>query len=428
MSYQETLDFLFSQLPMYQRSGQAAYKADLVNTLALDKYFGHPHRTFRTIHVAGTNGKGSVSHLLASILQAAGYRTGLYTSPHLVDFRERIKIDGRMISEEDVVHFTDHHRGLIERVAPSFFEMTVAMAFDYFARKEVDVAVVEVGMGGRLDSTNIITPDLSVITNIGLDHTMFLGDSLRSIAGEKAGIIKPGVPVVVGRYQEEIEDVFRDKAKKQRAPIYFARDLAVLKSVREQPEYQEVTVEAKFGSGIYRLPLLGSYQQENFGTVLAALNILNQSWYELKPESVMKGVADVVKNTGLQGRWQKLSDHPLMICDTGHNADGISGVVKQLEQTRKEKLHIVWGMVNDKDVMSVMKLLPRDANYYFTQAAIPRAMDATLLAAAGYEAGLKGEIHPNVSEAVKNAKKNAGDNDLIFIGGSTFVVADALEK
>lgn len=428
MNYQETLDFLFSQLPMYQRAGKAAYKADLANTLALDKYFGHPHRRFRTIHVAGTNGKGSVSHMLASVLQDAGYRTGLYTSPHLLDFRERIKIDGRMISEIEVIQFVEQHRGVIERIAPSFFEMTVAMAFDYFARKEVDVAIVEVGLGGRLDSTNIINPDLSVITNIGLDHTMFLGDTLREIAGEKAGIIKAGVPVVVGRHQEEIEDVFRDKAKKQRAPLYFAWELAALKPQAAAVEFQEFNVEAAFGGGIYRLPLLGNYQQENLRTVLAALNILNKSWYELTPESVFQGVENVVRNTGLLGRWQKLSEQPLVICDTGHNVDGVSGVVKQLTLQAKDNIHIVWGMVGDKDIEGVLKLLPMGARYYFTRADIPRAKNEKELKEAAAKYGLEGESFPNVRFAIEAAKKNATDNDLIFIGGSTFVVAEALEK
>lgn len=428
MNYQETLNFLFSQLPMYQRAGKAAYKADLANTLALDKYFGHPHRRFRTIHVGGTNGKGSVSHMLASVLQAAGYRTGLYTSPHLLDFRERIRIDGRMISETEVTQFVEQHRGVIERIAPSFFEMTVAMAFDYFARKEVDVAIVEVGLGGRLDSTNIITPDLSVITNIGLDHTMFLGDSLRAIAGEKAGIIKAGVPVVVGRHQEEIEDVFRDKAKKQRASFYFAGELATLKPGVTSPEFQELIAEAALGGGTYRVPLMGHYQQENFRTVLAALNILNKSWYELTPESISKGIENVVKNTGLLGRWQKLSEHPTVICDTGHNVDGISEVMQQLMLQGKENLHIVWGMVNDKDILGVLKLLPVNARYYFTRASIPRAIDEKLLEEDAGKIGLRGESFKNVRLAIEAAKKNATDNDLIFIGGSTFVVAEALEK
>lgn len=428
MTYQETLKYLFEQLPMYQRTGKAAYKANLTNTLALDKYFGHPHRKFRTIHVAGTNGKGSVSHMLASVLQSAGYRTGLYTSPHLLDFRERIKINGKMISEEDVVFFVQQHKELLERVQPSFFEMTVAMAFDYFSHKGVDVAIVEVGMGGRLDSTNIITPDLSVITNIGLDHTLFLGNTLEAIAGEKAGIIKSGVPVVLGRFQEETVSVFRNKAEKERAPLFFASDMVRVKGVVEREDCQEVDVEAKIGGGVYCLPLMGRYQQENLVTVVASLNLLSRAWYELSEKAVFSGIQDVLKNTGLMGRWQKISDNPLMVCDTGHNADGIGRVMEQLKSTEKENLHIVWGMVNDKDLESVLRLLPENARYYFTKACIPRALDPELLAGAAGQLGLQGQVYENVKTAVEAAKKNASDNDLIFIGGSTFVVAEALEK
>lgn len=428
MTYQETLKYLFEQLPMYQRTGKAAYKANLTNTLALDKYFGHPHRKFRTIHVAGTNGKGSVSHMLASVLQSAGYRTGLYTSPHLLDFRERIKINGKMISEEDVVFFVQQHKELLERVQPSFFEMTVAMAFDYFSHKGVDVAIVEVGMGGRLDSTNIITPDLSVITNIGLDHTLFLGNTLEAIAGEKAGIIKSGVPVVLGRFQEETVSVFRNKAEKERAPLFFASDMVRVKGVVEREDCQEVDVEAKIGGGVYCLPLMGRYQQENLVTVVASLNLLSRAWYDLSEKAVFSGIQDVLKNTGLMGRWQKISDNPLMVCDTGHNADGIGRVMEQLKSTEKENLHIVWGMVNDKDLESVLRLLPENARYYFTKACIPRALDPELLAGAAGQLGLQGQVYENVKTAVEAAKKNASDNDLIFIGGSTFVVAEALEK
>jgi dihydrofolate synthase/folylpolyglutamate synthase len=427
MTYQETLKYLFGQLPMYQRTGRAAYKADLSNTLALDKYFGHPHRKFRTIHVAGTNGKGSVSHMLASVLQSAGYRTGLYTSPHLTDFRERIKIDGHMIPEADVVHFVDQHSGVLERVSPSFFEMTVIMAFDYFARKEVDVAVVEVGLGGRLDSTNIITPDLSVITNIGLDHTMFLGDTLAAIAGEKAGIIKPGVPVVIGRFQEEIAAVFREKALKERTSLFFSSEMVKMKGCEVQESQQRIILESGLGENTYNLPLLGNYQQENLRTVVAALNLMSRAWYELPVDAIMGGIENVIKNTGLAGRWQKLSDSPLVVCDAGHNVDGISKVVKQLEASGRENIHIVWGMVDDKDVTGVLSILPKTARYYFTKAAIPRAMDEKALQEAAESYGLRGEACGDVRSAIESAKKNASDNDLIFIGGSTFVVAEALE-
>lgn len=427
MTYQETLKYLFDQLPMYQRTGKAAYKADLSNTLALDRYFGHPHRKFRTIHVAGTNGKGSVSHMLASVLQSAGYRTGLYTSPHLLDFRERIKIDGKMISENDVIHFVSQHNGVLERVSPSFFEMTVAMAFDYFARKEVDVAVVEVGLGGRLDSTNIITPDLSVITNIGLDHTMFLGDTPAAIAGEKAGIIKPGVPVVIGRFQEDIAPVFREKAIKERSPLFFSSEMVEMKGAESGSGNQSITLKCRFGEHTYSLPLLGNYQQENLRTVIAALNLMSRAWYELPVDAVLKGIAKVVENTGLAGRWQRLSESPLVVCDAGHNVDGIREVVRQLEASGRENIHIVLGMVNDKDVSSILALLPEKARYYFTKAAIPRAMGEKELQDAARSYGLKGESWEDVRSAIESAKKNASDNDLIFIGGSTFVVAEALE-
>jgi dihydrofolate synthase/folylpolyglutamate synthase len=428
MDYKETLAYLFGQLPMYQRTGKAAYKADLANTIAMDRYFGHPHRKFRTIHVAGTNGKGSVSHMLASVLQSAGYRTGLYTSPHLLDFRERIKINGKMIPEADVVNFVEQHSGVLERTSPSFFEMTVAMAFDYFARKEVDVAVVEVGLGGRLDSTNIITPDLSVITNIGLDHTMFLGDTLAAIAGEKAGIIKSRVPVVIGRFQEEIADVFREKALKERTSLFFSSEMVEMKKYEVQENHQRLTLKSGFGENTYDLPLLGNYQQENLRTVVAALNIISRAWYDLPLDAVLSGIENVIENTGLAGRWQKLSDNPLVVCDAGHNVDGISMVVKQLEVSDKENIHIVWGMVNDKDVNSVLAILPENARYYFTKAAIPRAMDEKALHDVALSYGLKGETWGNVRSAIQSAKKNASDNDLIFIGGSTFVVAEALEN
>ena len=428
MTYQETIKYLFEQLPVYQRSGKAAYKADLENTLELDKYFGHPHRRFRTIHVAGTNGKGSVSHLLASILQSAGFRTGLYTSPHLLDFRERIRLDGRMIPEKEVIDFVAVNRDIIDRIHPSFFEMTVALAFDYFRRAEVDVAVIEVGLGGRLDSTNIITPDLSVITNIGMDHTMFLGNTLSAIAKEKAGIIKNNIPVVIGRRQEEIADVFCQKAKKMKSPIYFASQMIGLKKVLEDGTFQHISVASEALSGTFSLPLLGNYQQENLLTVLASVVKLREAGYSVPDSAIHQGMEKVTEQTGLAGRWQVISRKPLMICDTGHNADGIERISAQLKRITVDKIHIVWGMVNDKDVQGIMKLLPQNALYYFTRASIPRAMDEHILGKLAGEAGLKGETYPDVSAAVAAARKNASDNDLIFIGGSTFIVAEALEK
>jgi len=428
MTYQETIKYLFEQLPVYQRSGKAAYKADLKNTLELDNHFGHPHRRFRTIHVAGTNGKGSVSHLLASILQSAGYCTGLYTSPHLLDFRERIRINGRMIPEKEVIDFVADNREVIDRIQPSFFEMTVALAFDYFRRAEVDVAVIEVGLGGRLDSTNIITPDLSVITNIGMDHTNLLGNTLSAIAGEKAGIIKKNVPVVIGRRQEEIADVFCQKAKEMKSPIYFASQRIGLKKVQEDDTFQHISVASEALSGTFRLPLLGNYQQENLLTVLASVVKLREAGYSVTDFAIHQGIEKVKEQTGLAGRWQVISRKPLMICDTGHNADGIERVSAQLKRITAEKTHIVWGMVNDKDVQGIMKFLPQNALYYFTRASIPRALDEHILGKLAEEAGLKGETYPDVSSAVAAARKNASDNDLIFIGGSTFIVAEALEK
>ncbi|MGM0375914.1 MAG: bifunctional folylpolyglutamate synthase/dihydrofolate synthase, partial [Bacteroidota bacterium] len=323
MDYQKTLQYLLEQLPMYQRLGKAAYRADLGNALEMDRYFGHPHQQYRTIHVGGTNGKGSVSHLLASVLQSAGYRTGLYTSPHLVDFRERIRVNGEKIPEDEVVQFVENHGDMLEKMHPSFFEMTMGMAFEHFAREKVDVAVVEVGMGGRLDSTNIISPDLTVITNIGLDHTMFLGDTLEAIAREKAGIIKPGIPVVVGRYQSETADVFRKKAREMEAPLMFAEEVFDLVETAVQDNEQLITVVSDRVTETFALPLTGVAQQENLTTVLAALRQLHNLNYVISDAAVHHGVEKVVEQTGLQGRWQKISEHPLMICDTAHNADGL---------------------------------------------------------------------------------------------------------
>ncbi len=429
MDYAQTLQYLFSQLPMYQRIGQAAYKADLNNTLALDDYFGHPHHTFRTIHVAGTNGKGSVSHSLAAILQSAGYKTGLYTSPHLKDFRERIRVDGKMIAEEAVVDFIAHHQPILEQLKPSFFEMTVAMAFDYFRSEKVDVAVVEVGMGGRLDSTNIIMPDLSVITNIGLDHTAFLGNTLAAIAGEKGGIIKSGVPVVIGERDPQTAPVFAARAQEQGSELVFAEDRFEVTWAANTIARQQVFNICSQGALRYKdleFSLLGHYQRKNIITILAAVELLQKCGYDL-PEAVLRqGLGNVTKLTGLMGRWQEIGHNPLMVVDTGHNEHGVREVVAQIQATPHQKLHIVWGMVNDKDPKSVLGLLPKDATYYFTRASIPRSLDEQLLAAHAQEAGLNGQCYGNVADAVMAAKKNAGVNDLIFIGGSTFIVADAL--
>jgi len=429
MTYQETVSYLYSLLPAYHRVGKPAYKGDLNNTLELDRLFGHPHSGYRTVHVAGTNGKGSVSHMIASVMQAAGWRTGLYTSPHLKDFRERIKVNGQMMGEDDVISFVEEHDALIRRVRPSFFELTVAMAFDWFARMEVDVAVVEVGMGGRLDSTNIITPELSVITNIGHDHMEFLGDTLAAVAGEKAGIIKEGVPVVIGETQDETEMVFRGRAEAMNAPVTFADsvfrcNLGRLSASRVMRSFRLTDLrngEVLRGS----TPLGGEAQQKNIQTVAAAVELLSGS-FGLEREHFLAGMADVVSSTGLMGRWQVLARKPLTVCDTGHNREGLEYVMQQIASTPRNNLHMVIGFVSDKDLSSVLPLFPRDATYYFTRASVPRALDEKLLMTEAVKYGLTGDSYPSVAGALSAVRAAAGSDDMIFIGGSTFVVADAL--
>ena len=423
MNYQEAIDFMFSSLPMYQRVGKAAYKSNLDNTLALDEHFGHPHKAFKSIHVAGTNGKGSVSHSLAAILQKAGYKTGLYTSPHLVDYRERIRVDGEMISKDYVCNFIDDNKEIIGELKPSFFEMSVALAFNYFRDMKVDVAVVEVGMGGRLDSTNIIKPELSVITNIGLDHTQFLGNTLALIAGEKAGIIKPGIPVVIGETHPETKDVFIAKAKELNSPIYFAdQNVSVCKTkVADNYQYAEYAVE---GEITYKFDLFGEYQTKNLATILQAVKLAQNAGFEISDKNISDALENVKALTGLHGRWECLSQKPLTMCDTGHNYDGLKYVTAQLKALKCSKLHIVMGFVNDKDVERVMPLFPKDAQYYFTQAEIPRAMAATEVKAYGEKFGLSGNVYKNVPEAYAAAMKDATADDAIFIGGSTFIVGD----
>ncbi len=429
MEYQEVLNFLFSQLPMYQRTGKAAYKANLDNTYRLDDYLNHPHTNYRTIHVAGTNGKGSVSHTLASVLQATGMKVGLYTSPHLKDFRERIKVNGECISEEDVISFVTENKSLIEEVQPSFFEMTVAMAFNYFAIQKIDVAVVEVGLGGRLDSTNIINPDCSVITNIGLDHVALLGNTLEQIASEKGGIIKPGVPVVIGEYLESTKKVFENIATAKQSDVFYAEDIYDIPVGLKSVDMKQVFQVYKGGEKLYsdlKLDLLGFYQQKNIKTVLAVLDVLKGRGYNITEENIYNGMERVVQCTGLMGRWQVLSVNPLVVCDTGHNTDGVSCLVEQIEQTAYKRLHMIWGMVNDKDINGVLELLPQDATYYFAAPDIPRGKDAVELKAMALTYGLKGESYTSVAAALEKAKKNSGPNDLIFIGGSTFVVAEVV--
>ncbi len=428
MNYQEALDFLFSRLPMYQRDGKVAYKANLDNTLALDAYFNEPHKKFKTIHVAGTNGKGSVSHMLASVLQEAGLKTGLYTSPHLIDFRERIKINGQQIPEDEVVEFVNAHQQIILDLKPSFFELTVAMAFNYFDSQKVDVAVIEVGMGGRLDSTNIITPLVSIITNIGFDHTQFLGETLPLIAAEKAGIIKRGIPVIIGEQHQETRPVFEAIAKENESPICFAEKRFTLLRSSIKDGYQHVSVKnEQSGTTLeVELDLLGFYQKKNSVTVMAAMQLLIPS-FGIPKSDVVSGLSKVIINTGLQGRWQIVNEKPRVICDTGHNLEGITLVLEQLKKESFEKLHFIFGMVNDKDPEKILSILPKNAIYYFTRASIPRALNEQELFEKATQKGLSGTSYQYVQDAYHAAVEKATANDLIFVGGSTFVVADFLK-
>jgi len=427
MTYQETLAYLFDALPMFQRVGASAYKSDLTNTLALCAHLGNPERQFRSIHVAGTNGKGSSSHSIASVLQAAGYKTGLYTSPHLKSFTERIKINGQEITAEAVTNFVASQKTFLDELKPSFFEMTVGLAFWYFAQEKVDVAVIEVGMGGRLDSTNVLTPELCLITTIGYDHTQFLGDTLPLIAGEKAGIIKQGVPVVISQTQVETEEVFRQKALQMTAPVAFADQIwKVSQGKQETSPTQGARYKIKQGENGFSLDfgLLGDYQRHNLPGILESIAQLRKMGWDIPQEAVVQGLAHVIEFTGLKGRWQVLQENPMMIADTGHNESGMEEVIRQLQSQSYEQLWMVIGMVQDKDIGKVLDLLPKEATYIFCQAAIPRALDAATLAAKAGEKGVQGKVIPRVAEAIDFARKNAGPNDLIFIGGSTFVVAE----
>ncbi len=430
MNYKETLDYLFSRLPMYQRIGKAAYKADLATTLALDEYFGQPHKKFSTVHVAGTNGKGSVSHILASVLQSAGYKTGLYTSPHLADFRERIRINGIPVPEDFIVEFTTRHQRVFERLSPSFFEMTVAMAFDYFAGKKVDIAVIETGMGGRLDSTNIITPLVSVITNIGLDHTEFLGSSLETIAKEKAGIIKEGIPVVIGERQKETTEVFTETARRHNAGISFSQDAYLCDyALKTTGGLQSLNIRGAAGRPEWsnlETDLLGFYQQKNAVTALKTIEILNLSALKISRDAVYTGFRQVAANTGLLGRWQITGRNPLVIFDTAHNEEGIACILEQIKATPHRKLHMVIGFVSDKNTGGILRMLPPDATYYFTMASIPRSLNSQELQSRALAAGLSGRAFETVPDAVAGAVAAAGPDDLVFVGGSTFVVADAM--
>ena len=429
MNYQDTLDYMYNQLPMFHRIGKDAYKADLSNALSLDNHYNHPHKHYKTIHVAGTNGKGSVSHSIAAVLQSAGYKTGLFTSPHLKDFRERIRVNGKMIPEETVTDFISKGIAIFDSIKPSFFEMTSALAFEYFAMENVDIAVIEVGMGGRLDSTNIISPVLSVITNIGLDHTEFLGNTLEQIAGEKAGIIKNDIPVVIGEYQPETWPVFELIANKKNSAITIASNVYnVINSNITSNGTQAFTVFKNDVAleGIIELDLLGYYQKKNICTILSIIDNLCELGFDLSSQLVRNGLKNVVNITGLQGRWQVLGNDPLIVCDTGHNKHGLTIVIEQLLKIPYNQLHMVIGFVNDKDVIGILALLPADAIYYFTQASIPRAMDSVLLKEKAGLFGLKGETYITVDLAYQTAKTNAKADDIVFIGGSNFVVAEIL--
>ena len=400
MKYEEGLNYLFSKLPMYQRTGSAAYKKDIGNIIKACKILDNPQNKFKSIHIAGTNGKGSTAHMLASIFQEAGYKTGLYTSPHLKDFRERIKIDGQLISKKDTLDFILKNKNQYEKIEMSFFEYTVAMAFDYFANENVDIAIIETGLGGRLDSTNIISPEISIITNIGYDHTNLLGNSLEEIAKEKAGIIKKNTPVIIGRKQEETEHIFKSEAKEKNSSIHFCRK--------------------NFN---YSTDLKGEYQKENLNTALQAMKILNLN---INDDIISKGLNNVVKNTGLNGRWQTIAKKPLTICDTGHNEDGIKNNIKQLKKLKFNKLHFVFGTVNDKDLRKILRLLPVNAQYYFCSANIERSLNSEKLLEESKNFKLLGEGYESVIEAYHSAQSNAKMDDLIFIGGSTFIVAEVL--
>lgn len=428
MNYAETLNYLFSQLPMYQRQGAAAFKKDLTNTLALCELLGNPQHEFKSIHIAGTNGKGSVSHMLASVFQEAGYKTGLYTSPHLKDFRERIKINGEMIPEHQVIDFVQKFKDDFEQIKPSFFEMTVALAFDHFAKEKVDIAIIETGLGGRLDSTNVITPELSVITNIGYDHQQFLGDTLPEIAGEKAGIIKAEIPVIIGEFQQEIADVFEKKASQLNSRLRFAnREWEIRKQELDEDKlllqlrhYDRTELELES-------QLSGPHQAKNLITALEAVRTLSDAGWNITKEHFKIGIKKVVTNTGLKGRWQVLHRAPLVIADTGHNAEGIEPNLKRLLWNREpEQLHFVWGMVNDKDVTKTLQMLPKGSAYYFCRPDVPRGLEVAVLSKKAEELGLRYIPFPSVAEALKAALGLARPKDIIYVGGSTFVVAEVV--
>lgn len=423
MNYQETIEYLFNSTPVFEKVGAKAYKPGLQTTETLDKHFGHPHHQFKSIHVAGTNGKGSCSHTLAAILQSEGYKVGLFTSPHLVDFRERIRVNGECISEQYIIDFVEKERRFFEPLHPSFFELTTALAFKYFAEQKVDIAIIEVGLGGRLDCTNIITPILSIITNISKDHTQFLGNTLADIAGEKAGIIKPGVPVIIGEDLPETRPVFQQKAQKENSPIIFAQD----ENQQEVQKAEHINGKMEYTTrtwGKLTGELCGDYQAKNMNTILNAVKYL--TLIKNKGTSIKYGISHVTELTGLMGRWQKIQDKPLVICDTGHNVGGWQYLAPQIKAQACRQLRIVFGMVDDKDVTTVMKMLPKDAIYYWTQATTKRAIKVEKIAELGTSLGLNGNVYSSVNKAFKVAQADAAEDDFIFVGGSSYIVADFL--
>ena len=423
MNYQETIEYLFNSTPVFEKVGAKAYKPGLQTTETLDKHFGHPHRQFKSIHVAGTNGKGSCSHTLAAILQSEGYKVGLFTSPHLVDFRERIRVNGECISEQYIIDFVEKERRFFEPLHPSFFELTTALAFKYFAEQKVDIAIIEVGLGGRLDCTNIITPILSIITNISKDHTQFLGNTLADIAGEKAGIIKPGVPVIIGEDLPETRPVFQQKAQKENSPIIFAQD----ENQQEVQKAEHINGKMEYTTrtwGKLTGELCGDYQAKNMNTILNAVKYL--TLVKNKGTSIKYGISHVTELTGLMGRWQKIQDKPLVICDTGHNVGGWQYLAPQIKAQACRQLRIVFGMVDDKDVTTVMKMLPKDAIYYWTQATTKRAIKVEKIAELGTSLGLNGNVYSSVNKAFKATQADAAEDDFIFVGGSSYIVADFL--
>lgn len=435
-SYPDVISYLYSRLPMFSRQGADAIKADLINTQKFCSHLFEPQNKFKSVHIGGTNGKGSTSHMLAAILQTAGYKTGLYTSPHLKDFRERIRINGEMISEQEVLQFVNENHEFIEKIEPSFFEVTVAMAFQHFAVNEVDIAIIEVGLGGRLDSTNVIHPVLSLISNIAFDHVNILGSTLPLIAGEKAGIIKKSVPVIISQKQDEVIDVFIKKAAEQQSKIVFASDEWSIKRSSSQqnlPEFLKVDISQKnntipplFSFPAIELDLTGTYQLKNLGGVLSAVKQLRELDYQISDQDITVALRQVKALTGLMGRWQMLQETPLVICDTGHNEDGIREVLKNIEQSSFDRLHIVIGMLRDKDSSGILKMLPQNAVYYFCQPDLPRAKQAIELRDEAKAHNLQGEYYPSVCDALDAAKESAGKKDLIFVGGSTFVVAEVV--